>query len=162
MASLGWHPLNAPTMDWPSGLALGPLGALMTAAFVVSGALLLLFARGLGEWLPSRVAQLGFTVAGIGMAALAFDTDPTLTTQNATWHGRLHDIAYMVLGAGLALGLATNAIVLARRRRVLAVLSALTLVLAVLGFTVKGLLFYVMYAMVMLWILIIGLRMRNS
>ncbi len=162
MARLGWHPLNAPTMDWPSGLALGPFGAIMTAAFVISGVLLVLFARGLGAWLPSPAARIGFTLAGIGMAALAFETDPTLTTKIATWHGRLHDIAYMTLAAGLALGLAASAFVLARSQVALATLSALTLVFAVLGFTVKGVLFYGMYAVVMLWILIISLRMRNS
>ncbi len=162
MTSLGWHPLTAPTMDWPSGLALGPFGAIMTTTFVISGAMLVLFAHGLGAWLPSSVARFGFTLAGIGMAALAFETDPTLTTKVATWHGRLHDIAYMVLGAGLALGLAVSAIVLTRTQAALAALSALTVVMAVLGFAVKGLLFYGMYATVMAWILIIGLSMRRS
>lgn len=162
MARLGWHPIQAPTMDWPSGLALGPYGAIMTLAFLISGTLLVLFARGLGAWLPSRAAQFGFVLAGIGMAALAFQTDPTLTTKTATWHGRLHDIAYLTLGAGLALGLSASAVVLARNQPLLAAISMLTLILAVLGFTVKGLLFYAMYAMAMLWILTIGLRMRKT
>ena len=47
LLSLGWDPLRAPTFDWPSGLALGRLGWLMTATFIVSGAAMMLFAYGL-------------------------------------------------------------------------------------------------------------------
>ena len=37
MRGLGWNPITAPTFDWPSGLALGPFGLLMTHAFFVGG-----------------------------------------------------------------------------------------------------------------------------
>lgn len=47
MLSLGWDPLTAPTRDWPSGLALGPGGFVMTGAFLASGLLLVFFAFGL-------------------------------------------------------------------------------------------------------------------
>lgn len=37
MRGLGWNPISAPTLDWPSGLALGPYGNVMEAAFIGSG-----------------------------------------------------------------------------------------------------------------------------
>src|SRR5437016_14308436 len=39
MRSLGWEPLSVTTVVWPSGLALGPYGYVMTAAFLVNGLL---------------------------------------------------------------------------------------------------------------------------
>ncbi len=44
LLSLGWHPINDPTFDWPSGLALGPFGWIMTATFIISGLIMTLFA----------------------------------------------------------------------------------------------------------------------
>jgi hypothetical protein len=44
MRGLGWHPINDPTFDWPSGLALGPYGIVMTATFIISGLLIALLA----------------------------------------------------------------------------------------------------------------------
>jgi hypothetical protein len=48
LRNLGWHPLEASTLDWPSGLALGPHGIWMTVTFLVSGLLLSFFALCLG------------------------------------------------------------------------------------------------------------------
>ena len=56
LRSLGWDPLSAPSRDWPSGLALGPQGALMTAVFLLSGALLALFE---GEQIVSALGRTG-------------------------------------------------------------------------------------------------------
>ena len=39
MRSLGWRPLG-PVIDWPSGLAMGPYGWLMTITFFVCGGML--------------------------------------------------------------------------------------------------------------------------
>ena len=44
LLSLGWHPINDPTFDWPSGLALGRFGWIMTATFITSGLIMTLFA----------------------------------------------------------------------------------------------------------------------
>src|SRR5687767_11345369 len=46
MRTLGWNP-TGPVIDWPSGLALGPYGWLMTITFFVCGALMAFFAYGL-------------------------------------------------------------------------------------------------------------------
>ncbi|MBX0329648.1 hypothetical protein K2Z83_18415 [Oscillochloris sp. ZM17-4] len=47
LRALGWDPLRAPTVDWPSGLALSPEGGWMIAAFLISGGLLAILAVGL-------------------------------------------------------------------------------------------------------------------
>ncbi|MFN8486329.1 MAG: hypothetical protein U0350_01980 [Caldilineaceae bacterium] len=47
LLSLRWRPLYATTIDWPSGLSLGPYGWIMVSAFVLSGLLLAGFALGL-------------------------------------------------------------------------------------------------------------------
>ena len=44
LISLGWDPIRAPTFDWPSGLALGKYGFVMTATFIISGLLMFVFA----------------------------------------------------------------------------------------------------------------------
>ncbi len=59
MRSLGWDPLLRPTFDWPSGLALGPFGWIMTATFLLCGPLLSIFAWGLHGELRNRMGQTG-------------------------------------------------------------------------------------------------------
>src|SRR3990172_5578034 len=60
MRGLGWHPLNDPTFDWPSGLALGKYGFVMTAAFIISGLIMILFATRLHLHLkPALISQAG-------------------------------------------------------------------------------------------------------
>jgi len=57
MRTLGWEPLSVATVVWPSGLALGPYGYVMTAAFLVNGLLVVVFALGLGQTLPGTTAS---------------------------------------------------------------------------------------------------------
>ena len=52
LLTLGWHPLKAPTFDWPSGLALGKYGWIMTLTFITSGLMMTIFASGLRFSLP--------------------------------------------------------------------------------------------------------------
>jgi len=105
LLSLGWHPLNAPTFDWPSGLALGKSGRIMTATFLFSGFMMTLFASGLRLSLPrTRLTFLStFTlfIAGLALAGLAFTTDPPIRSTPTTWHGRLHDLSFVLLGITL-------------------------------------------------------------
>jgi hypothetical membrane protein len=90
MAELGWD-------QWPSGTALGPHGWITVLTFLLSGLCQLAFGAALfaqaGE---ARVRQLGpaaLMLSGLGMAVLAFKTDPEDGEQ--TWHGLLHVIGYM-------------------------------------------------------------------
>ena len=89
MRSLGWDPLYAPTFDWPSGLALGSYGWLMTLTFIIGGASMALFARVLASSLQTRSGKIGCILllfAGFAMMGLALTTDPTLRSTPATWH----------------------------------------------------------------------------
>ncbi len=85
MEELGWD-------VWPSGLALGPWGALQVVNFIVFGSLIIVFASGLGRRLmPGRLAWLGpllLALAGAAEVLAAFNTDPTGAP--VTWHGQVH------------------------------------------------------------------------
>jgi len=105
MRSLGWEPLGLSNTDWPSGLALGPHGHIMTAAFLINGLFVIFFAVGLPQALPSsrpsRAASILLLLAGVAMMGLASTTDPTIRTTPATLHGRIHDGCFVALGMTL-------------------------------------------------------------
>jgi formate hydrogenlyase subunit 3/multisubunit Na+/H+ antiporter MnhD subunit len=77
MRSIGWNPFG-PVIDWPSGLALGPYGWLMTLAFFVCGGMMAIFAYGLRLALEEKFATTLLMIAGIAMMGLIFTTDLTL------------------------------------------------------------------------------------
>jgi hypothetical protein len=156
MRSLGWNPLTAPTHDWPSGLALGPAGLVMTMAFVACGLMLVFFAWGLEGVFPRTPARSAASIllalAGFAMTFLAFPTDPTDRTGPATLHGRIHDGAFAVLGGALLVSLAIFGFVfLAGNWRASAVLSWATVALIVPSFLFKGAVFYLFLAAVLAW-----------
>lgn len=167
MRGLGWNPITAPTFDWPSGLALGPYGLLMTLAFVVGGAGLALLALGVGRALRAgsmgRVAAALLVLAGVAMAALASPTDPTLTTRVATLTGRIHDLSFV--GLGLSLFPAILLFAVAFRRdpawRPLSMWTWLTLALAAPAFILKGPAFYVFLIAVLAWVEVVASRLRR-
>ena len=157
LLSLGWHPINDPTFDWPSGLALGPCGWIMTATFITSGLLMTLFARRLFLDLKlTPASKLGATLmafAGLFLATLAFTTDPTIRDTPATLHGRLHDLSFVLLGltlfpAMIVLGFAFRA---DERWKNFAVYTWGTLALAGPAFFLKGAAFYVFLFFILLW-----------
>lgn len=157
LLSLGWHPIHDPTFDWPSGLALGRYGWIMTATFIVSGLIMTLFARRLFLDLKlSTASRLGTTLmafAGLFLAAIAFTTDPTIRDYPATWHGRLHDMSFLLLGltlfpAMIVLGFAFRA---DDRWKSLAAYTWGTLALAGPAFFIKGAAFYVFLLAILVW-----------
>jgi hypothetical protein len=160
MRSLGWHPLRAPTVDWPSGLALGPDGGWMVATFLVSGGLLALFAAGLHRQLAATGrapwGPLLLGAAGLALALLAFKTDPTYLPAPRTLAGVVHDGAYVLLGLTLFPGMLLLARDLRHRPgwRAHAPLTALTVALAAPAFVLKGLSFYLFLAAVLGWFLL--------
>jgi hypothetical protein len=167
LRSLGWHPLNAPTFDWPSGLALGPYGWIMTITLIISGGLLVFFALGLRLALPadsvSRTGTLLLVLSGLAMLGLAFTTDPTIRTTPATWHGRLHDASFVALGltllpAILLLGLAFHR---DPRWENLSFYTFLTIALVFPAFWLKGAAFYVFLGAIIVWIINIAIRLRK-
>lgn len=168
LLSLGWHPINDPTFDWPSGLALGPYGWIMTATFITSGLIMILFAYRLYlDLKPGAASKLGATLmafAGLFLAALAFTTDPTIRDYPATWHGPLHDLSFVLLGltlfpAMIVLGFAFRA---DARWKNLSAYTWGTLALAGPAFFIKGAAFYVFLLAILVWNEIAALRLNQT
>jgi hypothetical protein len=167
LISLGWDGRFRPTLDWPSGLALGPLGGWMVAAFLICGALLSLFGWALRQDLkPGRSASIGtglMMLAGLAMMGECFLTDPTLSPAPHTWHGILHDAFFVMLGATLmpgmlALGHAFRGDV---RWKGLTWYTWGTAALALPTFFIKGLAFYVFLAAILTWSEITAWRLKS-
>jgi len=168
LLSLGWHPIKDPTFDWPSGLALGHFGWIMSLTFIVTGLIMTLFARRLFLDLKrtpaSKLGAMLMAFAGLFLAALAFTTDPTIRDYPATWHGRLHDLSFVLLGLTLfpsmvVLGFAFRA---DERWKSLSLYTWATLALAGPAFFVKGAAFYVFLFAILVWNEVAALRlMRN-
>jgi hypothetical protein len=168
LLALGWHPISAPTFDWPSGLALDDNGWIMTLTFIFSGLMMTIFASGLRLSLPrSRVtliATFALSLAGIALAGLAFTTDPTIRSTPITWHGRLHDIAFVMLGLTLMpsmilLGFAFRN---ARSWQGLSLYTWLTVAFALPAFWLKGAVFYVFLLVVLVWCEVIAIRLNTN
>lgn len=167
LLSLGWHPINDPTFDWPSGLALGKFGWIMTATFIISGLIMSLFAYRLFlDLKPALSSRLGATLlacAGIALAMLAFTTDPTIRDYPATWHGRLHDLSFVLLGltlfpAMIILGFAFRN---NEKWKSLSLYTWGTLCLAAPAFALKGAAFYVFLLAILVWNEIAALRLKK-
>lgn len=164
MRSLGWDPLARPTFDWPSGLALSPNGWVMTAAFLVCGALMSVFAWGLRGELPDRAGQIGtilLTWAGVAMIGLAFTTDRTISLMPVTWHGRLHDLSFLALGLLIIPAMVMLALSFREfgRWKKLSPLTWLTFALAIPTFAIKGIVFYAFLAAMLTWNEIVAIQL---
>lgn len=107
MLGMGWRPLRDPAGAWPSGLALGPHGWAMDLGFLVSGSLLVVFALGLHRALPRgpKAGPVLLSLAGVAMALLASETDPIRRTGPRSWHGLIHDAAFVVFALAMILAL---------------------------------------------------------
>ncbi|MBI3164418.1 MAG: DUF998 domain-containing protein [Anaerolineales bacterium] len=168
LLSLGWHPIHDPTFDWPSGLALGEFGWIMTLTFILTGSIMTLFARRLYLDLePTPASKLGATLtafAGLFLAALAFTTDPTIRDYPATWHGRLHDLSFVLLGltlfpAMVVLGFAFRA---DDRWKNFAFYTWGTLALAGPAFFIKGAAFYIFLLAILVWNELAAMRISGK
>jgi hypothetical protein len=167
MKSLGWDPLYAPTFDWPSGLALGPYGPLMTAIFIINGALMSVFALGLYSDLATRVGKIGSTLlgfAGIASMGLAFTTDPTLRSTPATWHGRLHDLSFVLIGLFLipAMIVLGSAFKKQTQWRGLSTYTWVTAALVIPTFILKGIAFYIFLLTMLAWSEVIAYQLWKT
>ena len=163
MRTLGWDPFG-PVIDWPSGLALGPYGWLMTAAFFLSGAAMIFFAYGLQLALKEKLATTLMMLAGFAMMGLVFTTDPTLGSTSRTWHGILHDAFFVLLGLTLMPSMLVLGFVFRRNEhwKNLSIYTWTILALAVPTFWLKGVAFYVFLLAILVWDAIIALQLRST
>lgn len=167
LRGLGWDPLRAPTFDWPSGNALGPYGIWMTATFLLCGMMMALFALRLRMDLPpvpvSTVGSALLALAGLALMGLAFTTDPTLRSTPATWHGRLHDASFILLGLTLlpAMLVLGRAFQIDPRWKGISTYTWLTVAFAIPTFVLKGSVFYIFLLAVLAWSEGVALRLRR-
>jgi hypothetical protein len=163
MRTLAWNPLG-PVIDWPSGLALGPLGWLMTATFFVCGGMMAFFAYGLKLALHDKFPTTLLMLAGFAMMGLIFTTDPTLTTVSRTWHGLLHDGFFAALGLTLMPGMLLLGRILQKndRWKNLSLYTWATLALVIPTFWLKGVAFYIFLLAILIWSEVIAFRLRSA
>ena len=168
LLSLGWHPIHDPTFDWPSGLALGKYGYVMTATFIISGLLMSLLGHRLSTSLkPGRTSQAASTLmilAGLCLAALAFQTDPTIRNTPATWHGRLHDLSFVLLGLTLFPSMILLGFAFRENEhwKNLSVYTFFTVALVAPAFFLKGAAFYVFLFAVLVWNEVVVIRLVKA
>jgi hypothetical protein len=110
MLGLGWKPLGASDVPWPSDLALGPLGWLQVLNFAFFGLTLIFFALGLHRGVASRgrfswAGPALLVVSGVALILAAFKTDPYPMQGLQTWHGAIHFLAFVLLVLSFLLSL---------------------------------------------------------
>ena len=164
LLSLGWRPFQP--LDWPSGLALGEYGWVMTLTFILSGLLMTFFAYGLRFGLPrsqwTAIATWLLALAGLAMVGLMFTTDPTLRSTPKTWHGVLHDGFFVLLGFTFMPAMVLLGFVFRTEPHWnnLALYTWITVALAVPTFWLKGLAFYFFLLAALIWCEVIALRLN--
>jgi len=163
MRSIGWDPFGN-VLDWPSGLAMGPYGWLMTINFFLCGAMMAFFAYGVKLALQEKFATTLLMLAGFAMMGLIFTTDPTLRSYPKTWHGILHDTFFAVLGIMLMTGMLLLGRVFQKHEhwKNLSIYTWGTLALVVPTFWLKGMAFYVFLASILIWSEVVALRLRST
>ena len=161
MRSIGWEPFGN-VLDWPSGLAMGPYGWLMTINFFVCGAMMAFFAYGLKLVFQEKFATTLLMIAGFAMLGLIFTTDPTLSHIH-TWHGFLHDSFFALLGVALMLGMLLLGGVFQKSDpwKNLSVYTWGTLALVIPTFWLKGMAFYVFLLAILIWTEVIAARLSK-
>ena len=165
MRGLGWSPLGFATTDWPSCLALGQYGYIMTGAFLLNGILVVLFAVGLSKTLPqttaSRIATVLLMLAGTAMAGLTFIADPTSQSASPTWHGRIHDGCFVALGSTLFPAMLVLGWVFRKSPswNRLSTYTWVSAALAVPTFALKGAAFYLFLVAVLTWTVIVARKL---
>ena len=163
MRSIGWDPFGN-VLDWPSGLAMGPYGWLMTINFFLCGAMMAFFAYGVKLAFQEKFATTLLMLAGFAMMGLIFTTDPTLRSYPKTWHGILHDTFFAVLGIMLMTGMLLLGRVFQKHEhwKNLSIYTWGTLALVVPTFWLKGMAFYVFLASILIWSEVVALRLRST
>jgi hypothetical protein len=101
------------------------------------------------------------TWAGVAMMCLAFSTDRAIAPMPITWHGRLHDMAFMSLGLLLIPAMILLAVSFHSHGywKTLSVFTWVTFALAMPTFAIKGLVFYAFLAVMLVWNVLAAIRL---
>jgi hypothetical protein len=140
----------------------------MTATFILSGLMMTVFASGLRRSLSrSQIALIStfiLSLAGLALAGLSFTTDPTIRSTPATWHGRLHDLSFVLLGVTLmpAMILFGFAFRNDAHWKNLSIYTWTTAAFAFPAFWLKGAAFYVFIFAVLMWSEVLAVRLRSE
>jgi hypothetical protein len=170
MVDLGWDPIGASDVPWPSGLALGPLGWLQVLNFILFGLALMVFAVGLHRGVAARargsvIGPMLLMVAGVALVLSAFKTDPSLSGGPQTWHGLIHGLAFLLLVLSLLLSFLLLWWRLRRdpRWRGYDLYTIITAVLYVVLFfrSASQWAFYLFLAVVLAWVEVMAIRLRS-
>jgi hypothetical protein len=114
LRSQHWSPVHRTPTEWPSLLATGPHGWLLSATFATSALLMGVFALSMARYaLAVSTTQRRFVVAGvllaaIGLVGIAFPADPA-TAQTTSWHARVHNSAYPLIPLGVLITMLAGA-----------------------------------------------------
>lgn len=162
MRTLGWNP-RGPVIDWPSGLALGPYGWLMTVTFFVCGAMMAFFAYGLQLALHEKLATTLLMIAGLAMMGLISVTDRTLSAAPRTWHGLLHDGFFALLGFTMMPGMLLLGRTFQKNAhwKNLALYTWGTLAFVIPTFWLKGVAFYVFLLAILTWSMVVAVKLKK-
>jgi hypothetical protein len=100
---LGWAFVGGEQVPWPSSLASGPYGWVQVATFVITGLLMMVLAIAVRDQLPRRRASsfavllLGLLGVALILAAFRVDTSMLRGGNPDTWHGWIHEIAFLLI-----------------------------------------------------------------
>jgi hypothetical protein len=100
---LGWAFVGGEQVPWPSSLASGPYGWVQVATFVITGLLMMVLAIAVRDQLPRRRASsfavllLGVFGVALILAAFRVDTSMLKGGNPDTWHGWIHEIAFLLI-----------------------------------------------------------------
>ena len=171
LRGLGWQLIGGKDIPWPSSLAVGPYGWVQIAAFVLAGALMMVFGVGLRRALPARrwstAAVVLVVTAGAAIAASAFPVDAEMidTGNASTWHGWIHGIAFLVVLPSILLAPIMTALAVrgdARWRGLTGPsLAATPIMIALLVAPLGNAGFYLFLAAAFGWIAVTAARLRR-
>lgn len=119
LRSSGWDAIKRTAVEWPSLLALGDLGWLVVATFIICGVLGILFSSALYRSASSVVGKTCAALLAVMSGALAleaFRADSPSRTQGESWHASIHNVVYPSIPVS-ALGAAVLIVVAAGRER---------------------------------------------
>jgi hypothetical protein len=107
LTAFGWTPADPNGVQFPSSLALGPLGWVQMANSAVLGLLIIGLATGfyreVRPRLRARIGPVLMGIAGVGAMLGAFPTDHGPPNAPTTWHGAIHNLGFAVFFLSLLL-----------------------------------------------------------